>query len=316
MTQDTNATGGAAIKRYKIGYHADEWGVRSSTLGGITGPSGQWVPYKDHIAALASHGQAPAQAAPACLTCNNHGAVGNILTAEPCPDCTQKVAPATVALTEDQKDALYALDALAQRGIKKSVGELIAWLDSAAPTTQPAPANATAPSYDTLQLYKDLQDLWAEANAVDTVIGRPEVLMAKITKMRDAVGQMTATYLPAPQQEASPTAGMTIAQRILHVGGRNNAAGYVEFGSIQAVEALVRQVLRDLKPSPASQGDALDAALYRWLCDEASKPTPSITVGIWGEGGNDHAGRIGKSSSDADAAIRAARAAQEGKQCV
>lgn len=38
---------------------------------------------------------------------------------------------------------------------------------------------------------------------------------------------------------------MNIAQRILHVGGRNNAAGYVEFGSIQAVEALVRQMLRD-----------------------------------------------------------------------
>jgi len=44
----------------------------------------------------------------------------------------------------------------------------------------------------------------------------------------------------------SPTTGMNIAQRILHVGGRNNAAGYVEFGSIQAVEALVRHVLRDL----------------------------------------------------------------------
>lgn len=58
------------------------------------------------------------------------------------------------------------------------------------------------------------------------------------------------TVQPAPQQEASPTTGMNIAQRILHVGGRNNAAGYVEFGSIQAVEALVRQVLRDLPPAP------------------------------------------------------------------
>lgn len=36
-------------------------------------------------------------AAPACLTCNDHGAVGNILTAEPCPDCTRKAAPAAVA---------------------------------------------------------------------------------------------------------------------------------------------------------------------------------------------------------------------------
>lgn len=59
------------------------------------------------------------------------------------------------------------------------------------------------------------------------------------------------------QQEPSPTAGMNIAQRILHVGGRNNTAGYVEFGSIQAVEALVRQVLRDL---PAQQEPLLSEA--------------------------------------------------------
>lgn len=62
MTQDTNTASGAAIKRYKIGYHTDEWGVRSSTPGGITDPSGQWVLYKDHLAALASHGQTPARA--------------------------------------------------------------------------------------------------------------------------------------------------------------------------------------------------------------------------------------------------------------
>lgn len=64
----------------------------------------------------------------------------------------------------------------------------------------------------------------------------------------------SAPAAPVAQGEPSPTAGMNIAQRILHVGGRNNAAGYIEFGSIQAVEALVRQVLRDLpKPAPASQ---------------------------------------------------------------
>ena len=61
---------------------------------------------------------------------------------------------------------------------------------------------------------------------------------------REPLGQAPAVgdEQPAP----SPTAGMTLAQRILHVGGRNNAAGYVEFGSTQAVEALIRQVLRDL----------------------------------------------------------------------
>lgn len=56
-------------------------------------------------------------------------------------------------------------------------------------------------------------------------------------------------YEGAPAQEPSPTAGMTLAQRILHVGGRNNAAGYVEFGSTQAVDALVRQVLREDRKS-------------------------------------------------------------------
>ena len=55
---------------------------------------------------------------------------------------------------------------------------------------------------------------------------------------------------PWERDKQSPTAGMNIAQRILHVGGRNNEAGYVEFGSIQAVEALVRQVLRDLPSNP------------------------------------------------------------------
>lgn len=54
---------------------------------------------------------------------------------------------------------------------------------------------------------------------------------------------------------SSATAGMSLEQRILHVGGRNNAAGYIEFGSIQAVAALVRQVLRDL-PAARAGGDA------------------------------------------------------------
>lgn len=64
---------------------------------------------------------------------------------------------------------------------------------------------------------------------------------------------LSLTPPTAPNSDPSPTAGMNIAQRILHVGGRNNAAGYVEFGSTQAVEALVRQVLRDVNtPLPAS----------------------------------------------------------------
>ena len=40
------------IQRYKIGYHSDEWGVRSNTPGGIPDPAGSWVLYEDHLAAL------------------------------------------------------------------------------------------------------------------------------------------------------------------------------------------------------------------------------------------------------------------------
>lgn len=71
------------------------------------------------------------------------------------------------------------------------------------------------------------------------------------------------------QPKPSPTAGMNIAQRILHVGGRNNAAGYVEFGSTQAVEALVRQVLRDLPaPTQQAQGAPIDLAEVDALLSE------------------------------------------------
>lgn len=42
-----------------------------------------------------------------------------------------------------------------------------------------------------------------------------------------------------------PTHGMNLGQRIAHVGGRENAQGYVEFGSPMAVHALIQHVLRD-----------------------------------------------------------------------
>ena len=79
-----------------------------------------------------------------------------------------------------------------------------------------------------------------------------------------ATGNMTAT----PQQfsrhlqqvardalaaragaQESPTRGMNLGQRIAHVGGRENAQGYTEFGSPMAVGALIKQVLRDLVPA-------------------------------------------------------------------
>ena len=58
-----------AIQRYKIGYHSDDWGQRSSTPSGIPDASGSWVRYADHVAALVD-GQAVAPAQPDLGTLN------------------------------------------------------------------------------------------------------------------------------------------------------------------------------------------------------------------------------------------------------
>ncbi|WP_257834991.1 hypothetical protein [Burkholderia glumae] len=63
---------------------------------------------------------------------------------------------------------------------------------------------------------------------------------------------------PADAREPSPTAGMNLGERIKHVGGRENAAGYIEFGSVAAVGALIKQVIRDLpRSAPADAGEAV-----------------------------------------------------------
>lgn len=45
---------------------------------------------RDALAEALAAAPQPPEAAPDCLTCNDHGAVGNIMNAEPCPDCTMK----------------------------------------------------------------------------------------------------------------------------------------------------------------------------------------------------------------------------------
>lgn len=94
-------------------------------------------------------------------------------------------------------------------------------------------------------------------------------MVAALMRLMPVVDASIAAAPEAPAQVAepvrdergpSPTSGMTLWQRILHVGGRTNAAGYVEFGSVQAVDALMRHVLRDLPDAapeaPASQSAA------------------------------------------------------------
>ena len=49
-------------------------------------------------------------ATPECLTCSDHGAVGNILTAEPCPDCTRLRAQPARADSVQEDAACEAIE--------------------------------------------------------------------------------------------------------------------------------------------------------------------------------------------------------------
>ena len=91
-------------------------------------------------------------ATPECLTCRDHGAVGNILTAEPCPDCTRwnvQPAPATQQAGEVVEVAEHYRNAIASAcegwtmpdGLRKHL-ETALW---SPPTPQPTKAQAAEP---------------------------------------------------------------------------------------------------------------------------------------------------------------------------
>jgi len=70
-------------------------------------------------------------------------------------------------------------------------------------------------------------------------INPAEALRAKIeVAMKDENKEAAA-------QTESTTKGMTLGQRVAHVGGRINSQGYVEFSDVMAGDALIRHVLRD-----------------------------------------------------------------------
>lgn len=112
---------------------------------------------------------------------------------------------------------------------------------------------------------------------------------------RDRLRALLATGGQAQAVEKSATHGMNLGQRILHVGGRENAQTYIEFGSVAAVRALVDQVLRDLPdgapgfvlPAPQAQVDARDAdqvarfkAQHELLNWNRAQQTPPIAVSL------------------------------------
>lgn len=73
-------------------------------------------------------------------------------------------------------------------------------------------------------------------------------------------------------QQPHAESGMTLAERIAHVGGRITEGGYVEFGSAMAVDALIQHALRDARASAnetGAEGATTEAAtLLRQARDE------------------------------------------------
>lgn len=101
------------------------------------------------------------------------------------------------------------------------------------------------------------------------IIGATRAQISEARADSEAQPSGNSGELPATQ-----TQGMTLGQRIAHVGGRENAQGYVEFGSPMAVHALIQHVLRDfhrqgrVNIAPAQQdADKVDAERWRTFID-------------------------------------------------
>lgn len=88
----------------------------------------------------------------------------------------------------------------------------------------------------------------------DDLIAAQAVRIAELESQLEAIGaggveplrKCNKLHQIAEPAEQSATYGMHFGDRVLHIGGRENAAGYIEFGSVEAVRVLVGQVLRDL----------------------------------------------------------------------
>jgi len=108
-------------------------------------------------------------------------------------------------------------------------------------------------------------------------------IFEKTLSVEDSFRQADGTYLNPQVQSAwiasravSHTAGMTLDERIAHVGGRENANGYIEFGSVMAVDALIQHALRDAHAATpkAPVADAARAEPGDDEEDEHIQPTP------------------------------------------
>lgn len=181
---------------------------------------------------------------------------------------------------------------------------------------QPAPAAQPAPQQEALRLAKyvarrklakqlDTNEIHGFDSGCDT---EAVLLLSDIEAVLSQVAALTAAQPAAPQQEAQePVAWyVTGCGRLLDEDEAKAEARHIG-GTARAIPVYTAP-----QPSPAAQGDALDAARYRWLRENWS------TMGstYHDDKMQLYVGRpkyTNITPVDIDVAIDAARAAQEGK---
>lgn len=134
----------------------------------------------------------------------------------------------------------------------------------------------------------------------------PEARARRASELLNLIRASTHAAPGSAEAPPSPTHGMNLGERIKHVGGRENAQGYIEFGSVAAVRALILQWLRDM-PAGAV-GDAVQVnvrllnALTALLKEVAGGGTPTLDTMIEARGAikeamQDHSGSTGGATS-------------------
>lgn len=225
------------IARYKIGYATDDWGVRSSTPGGIPDPAGAWVRYKDHVAALVEAQQpAPSAAADLIAALEEARSAINSMKVE-----------AETAGQGDEQMMLEACETISNEGLQADMA-IRAALASA---PRPAPSAAAMSPINRLIAYsaaaalRDLGYEWDEGT---------EEWKPTPTPQADSQPAKVWDYPPMPDFE-------TVEQRI-YAGCRR----FVSRDMLEPIHGLIREAIDADRAARAPADSVLeDAALLDFI---------------------------------------------------
>ena len=166
---------------------------------------------QDAIEKFARRFAPPAQPAPepACQTCNDHGAVGNILTAEPCPDCTPAAqpAPAQDGRGYEPMQGLAAYLRAEATGVSGVAAETLRiWASEvdAARAASPVAAAGGVPSDAMVDAYLQAQRKTCEE--ADRYWGGPSIGALHTNTVREACRAGLKAALAAAPQPPAPAA--------------------------------------------------------------------------------------------------------------